>query len=114
MVLDEKVKQIIEWQESLSQLSDEYFFDLVRIYLGPVKTPFNKQNIIKNLSSFLRKDDNKRLIVSFLSDAELKILSVFFIVDEGSPETLFPFFRNSKTFPEFVSTGSFYEKLANL
>ena len=114
MVLDEKVKQIIEWQESLSQLSDEYFFDLIRIYLGPVKTPFNKQNIIKNLSSFLRKDDNKRLIVSFLSDAELKILSVFFIVDEGSPETLFPFFRNSKTFPEFVSTGSFYEKLANL
>ena len=56
------VENIMLWRESLSVMPDSHFFDLLRMYLGEIKTPYNKQNLIENLSSFLRKEDTKETI----------------------------------------------------
>ena len=50
------VENVILWRESLTTMKDTHFFDLLRMYLGEIKTPYNKQNLIENLSSFLRKE----------------------------------------------------------
>lgn len=33
-------KAYLEWQEALLRLPDQIFFDLLRLYLGDIKTPF--------------------------------------------------------------------------
>lgn len=42
-----------EWSASLVQLPDTHFFDLMRLYLGVLKTPFHKQRLVQQLSAFL-------------------------------------------------------------
>lgn len=53
---------VIAWRETLVCLSDQHFFDLMRMYLGEIKTPFNKQRLIQDLSAFLRKPENRSRI----------------------------------------------------
>ena len=45
------------FQSALLTLPDDAFFELIRNYLGPVKTPFNKHTLIARLVSFLRKPE---------------------------------------------------------
>ena len=61
------VEDIISWRESLSLLPDNHFFDIIRIYLGEIKTPYNKQKLIEELSAFLRKDSNKQNIIRLIT-----------------------------------------------
>ena len=69
-----KANEILAWRDYLTTMDDEKFFNLIHIYLGEVKTPYNKQKLIEELSSFLRKDDHKKIIVSLLSKNDIKIL----------------------------------------
>ena len=57
---------VVEWREALVRLTDQHFFDLMRMYLGVIKTPFNKQRLIEELSSFLRRKENRDRILSLL------------------------------------------------
>lgn len=70
-----KAEHVVAWREALVRLSDQHFFDLMRMYLGAIRTPFNKQRLIEELSAFLRKKDNKDIIVSLLDSFDLMILS---------------------------------------
>ena len=63
-----QVQKIIEWRETLSGMENQQFFSLIHLYLGEVKTPYNKQNLIEQLSSFLRKEENQNLIFNLLSE----------------------------------------------
>ena len=58
MKLDPKVERILEWRESFSSLPDDYFFDIIHMYLGEIKTPYNKPKLIEELSTILRKKEN--------------------------------------------------------
>ncbi|MBO6177534.1 MAG: hypothetical protein J6O39_08345 [Treponema sp.] len=104
MVVDEKVKNIMEWQEALASYSDDYFFEIVRIYLGAVRTPFNKQNVVKLISNVLRKDENKKILLSYLTEDDVKIISAVKIIPGCTAKKLYQFFNSE----------SVYEKLANL
>ena len=67
MQLDPKVQKIIDWRESIALLPDNHFFEIIRMYLGEIKTPFNKQKLIEALGAFLRHEENRRTLVSLLS-----------------------------------------------
>ncbi len=82
--LPEKARRIVEWREHLATMDDEKFFTLIRMYLGEVKTPFNKQNLIENLSAFLRREENKRAIVTMLGKRDVQIVSAVSML--GEPE----------------------------
>ena len=108
MHLDPKVQRIITWRESIATLPDVVFFDIMRMYLGEVKTPFNKQKLIEELSSFLRKEENKRTIVRLLDAGDLKLLAAIRFIPHVSQRKLESFFARS------CPVASLYERIVNL
>ena len=49
---------IAAWEQSISSLSDSRFFDIMRLYLGEIETPYNKQRLIEQLAGFIKNPVN--------------------------------------------------------
>ena len=64
-----------DWQEALLRLPSRTFFDLMRLYLGEIKTPFNKQRLLESLSGFLSKADTQHIVVKSLDRLDVLILT---------------------------------------
>lgn len=103
-----QVQKIIEWRETLSGMENQQFFSLIHLYLGEVKTPYNKQNLIEQLSSFLRKEENQNLIFNMLSENDILILNAIYFIQNCSQEKLSTFFSGTFSF------AFLYETLINL
>ncbi|MGL4987383.1 MAG: helicase-associated domain-containing protein [Treponemataceae bacterium] len=103
-----KVEHIVKWREQLSRLSDHHFFEIMRMYLGEVKTPYNKQKLIEELSSFLRKEDTKKNILLLLSRNDIQILSAIEHIPNPTQNVLLDFFSKKFTFAQL------HEELLNL
>lgn len=110
MIQDSKTQKIIAWRESLKILPDNQFFDLMHIYLGKIKTPYNKTDLIEQISAFLRKDENKKTIIKLLTKTDIKILTAINFINECTFESLEEFFSNDESF----SQKMIFEKLENL
>lgn len=108
MQLDPKVQKIIDWRESIALLPDNHFFEIIRMYLGEIKTPFNKQKLIEALGAFLRHEENRRTLVSLLSESDLKLISAVKYISGATQEKLFSFFAETFSFAQL------YERLLNL
>ena len=54
------------WKEAFSSLPDKQFFNTVRLYLGEIKTPYNKQRLTEQLGSFIRKKKISQTFSLFL------------------------------------------------
>ena len=80
--LNPKAQRIIRWRETLSTMDDERFFEIIRIYLGEIHTPYNKDKLIEQLSSIFRKEETKNTIISFLSDFDIKIITAISFIDK--------------------------------
>ena len=103
-----QVQKIIEWRETLSGMENQQFFSLIHLYLGEVKTPYNKQNLIEQLSSFLRKEENQNLIFNMLSEKDILILNAIYFIQNCTQEKLSTFFTGTFSF------ALLYESLINL
>lgn len=99
---------VVAWREALIRLSDQHFFDLMRMYLGVIKTPFNKQRLIEELSSFLRKKEYRAGIVLGLDGLELLILSAIRELPSPTQSKIIKLFSGSWSFPVL------YDKILNL
>ena len=108
MNLDAKVQKIIQWRESFCTLPDKFFFELVRIYLGEVKTPYNKQKLAEEIGAFLRKKETRESIVKFIDSTDIKILTAIKFLNEPDVEKLEKFFSSS------IQQGEFYSAVASL
>ncbi len=91
--MNPKTQRIIRWRETLSTMDDERFFEIMRIYLGEIHTPYNKDKLIEQLSSILRKEENKNTIISFLSDFDKKIITAISFIDKCTQQKLIDFFK---------------------
>lgn len=100
---EKKVQRIIRWRETMATLNDERFFEIMRVYIGEIQTPYNKDNLIEQISSILRKEQNKKRIISYLSDFDIKILSVIFSVKEPTKDKITDFFKNEYPLSEIYS-----------
>lgn len=108
MTREEQANRVLEWRESLIKLSDYHFFELIRMYLGEVKTPYNKQKLVEELSSFLRKEENKKVIAKLLSKEDVLILTAIKNLTKPSQDKLSLFFANEFSFADL------FERLLNL
>ncbi len=106
--MNPQAERILQWRESLSTLQDHHFFELMRMYLGEVKTPYNKQKLIEELSAFIRRDENKKIIIQLLSENDCLVLSAIRTIPCASQEKLIAFFTGTFTFAEL------YEHVMNL
>lgn len=82
------------WQNSLLELKEESFFDMMRLYLGEIKTPYNKQRLISSLASFIRTEANYKNIISFLDDFDIKVISAVGLIPNITEEVLIEFFSS--------------------
>lgn len=108
MPTDERVQRIIKWRESFTLLPDSHFFELMRMYLGNIKTPFNKQKIVEDLGNFIRKPETKKTMISLLSENDVKILNGIHFINNTTQDKLAEFFEGEYSFPNL------YERLLNL
>ena len=44
IMLSSHAQNVLLWRNALTKLPDNHFFELMRIYLGEIKTPYKKQN----------------------------------------------------------------------
>ena len=80
----------------------------MRIYLGEIHTPFNKDKLIEQLSSIFRKEENKNTIISYLSEFDKKIITAISFIDKCTQQKLIDFFKSEY----FLS--DIYSELINL
>ena len=80
-------------------LPDSRFFDMLRAYLGKIKTPYNKQNLIEQLSSFFCRGQNRKNLLTLLDDFDEKIIAALILIPEATQKKLSDFFSG-----EYVSS----------
>ena len=108
MSLNEHVQRIISWRESFVTLPDSHFFELIRMYLGEIHSPFNKQKLVEQLGAFLRREEIQKTIVSLLSENDIQILAAVRHINDSTQEKLASFFSGTFSF------ALLYERLLNL
>ncbi len=94
---NQQAQKVELWRECLTTLPDAIFFDLMRIYLGELKTPYNKQNLIQQLGAFLHKEQVQKTILMLLSPLECQMLTAVALLDHPNLETLATFFSDTLT-----------------
>ena len=102
------MSEIGRWQEAIAALPDKQFFNIMRLYIGEIKTPYNKQRLIEQLASFIRREENVKSIITFLDSFDLELLTAITLISKVTQETLFNFFSGTYTIPEI------YKGLLNL
>jgi hypothetical protein len=101
-------ESVIAWREAMTRLADQYFFDLLRMYLGAIKTPFNKQRLIEELSAFLRKKSTKRRILESLDAEDLLVVAAVREIQSPTQQRIVSLLSPSSSF------SSVYERVLNL
>ena len=99
---------IEQWSESIYSLDDEKFFDIIRIYIGEVKTPYNKQRLIEQLAGFVNNPGNQNNILALLDETDLKILNAICYIKNPTRDLIARFFENE------YSVADVYSVISNL
>ena len=106
--IDPHIQNIINWRESFATLPDTHFFELVRMYLGEVHTPYNKPKLIEELGTFLRKEEHRRTLVNLLSESDVQLICAVYFIQNATLEKVAAFFAGEYSF------AAVYERLLNL
>lgn len=86
------------WHDFLTGMNETRFFDLMRLYAGEIKTPYNKQKLIETLTSFLHKEENRRILFSLLSKEELVLIAAVIHIPFCTKEKAAAFFGSRFSF----------------
>lgn len=105
---EQQAQKVVQWRECLTRLPDNLFFELIRMYLGEIKTPYNKQNLIERLGAFLHKEQVQQNILLLLSPTDCQLLSAIFYLENPTHSLLARFFADT------FSTAQLRENLMNL
>jgi hypothetical protein len=96
-MIGEEQKQLRkDWLEYLTKMPTDAFLDLAKIYLGEIRTPFNKQRLQEQLSIFLHDETNRKNIKSLLSPNDIKILALIHLTGGVSEKQIGGFFTSGK------------------
>ncbi len=96
----ERLNEVEDWRSALLKLPDSVFFDIMRNYLGELKTPFNKHSLIDELSSFLRGSETRERLLRHIDDNDARVLTAVHVLNQPSLERLFTFFEGSLSYLE--------------
>jgi len=82
------------WKAAFISMPDASFFELMRSVFGKIKTPFNKQQLLNDLESFLLRDDIQETIASFIDEKDIKIITAIALFGEPSMKQIEKFFSD--------------------
>ncbi|MDR1505597.1 MAG: hypothetical protein LBI67_00695 [Treponema sp.] len=91
------------WQSALMTLPDTAFFELMRSVLGNIKTPFNKQRLLGDLSAFLARPGIQETITAFLDDGDRRIIAAIATLGEPVSGELESFFSGEYSYADLHS-----------
>jgi len=80
----------------LLTLDDESFFAVMRNYLGPIRTPFNKSELVSRLEEFLRREETRERIIAMLTEEDLQVLSAVALLGAPSRDQLARFLGENR------------------
>lgn len=103
-----RAQRILAWQEAVATLPDNRFFDIMRVYLGEIKTPYNKQRLIEQLGAFLHKEQNRKNLAAMLDDFDKEIITAVSFLPDVTQSRLSDFFSGEYTLSQL------YPQLINL
>jgi hypothetical protein len=89
-----------DWKAALLTLSDGPFFDLMRTYLGDIRTPFNKQRLVDELEGFLGRKEIQETIGSYLDASDRLLVAALAQLGEPTADELAGFFEGEIPFAE--------------
>ena len=95
--------EISDWQEAFSSLPDKQFFNTVRLYLGEIKTPYNKQRLTEQLAAFIRKEENLTSLLTLLDLFDIKLLTAISLIPNATQESLIDFFHGEYSITELYA-----------
>ncbi|MCX7023126.1 MAG: hypothetical protein NT080_00720 [Spirochaetes bacterium] len=81
-----------DWRDALVAGDTNSFLLLVRNYLGAVKTPYNKHELVSRLEAFMQAPENAAAIIGFLSDDELAVVAAVELLGPSAPTALVELF----------------------
>ena len=93
--------QLENWKKYILSLPEQVFFDIVRNYLGDVRTPFNKHDLVNKLTVFLTKDTTVEKVISLIDRADAEILTAISVLESPTVKELYRVFENKKNFYDF-------------
>ena len=96
----ERPNEVEDWRSALLKLPDSVFFDIMRNYLGELKTPFNKHSLIDELSTFLRGSETRERLLRHIDENDARVLTAVHVLNEPSLDRLFTFFEGSLSYLE--------------
>ncbi|MFP4566352.1 MAG: hypothetical protein ACLFNX_07595, partial [Spirochaetaceae bacterium] len=88
---------ISQWRKTLLTLPDTSFFELVRNYLGEVRTPFNKQSLLDRLRTFLTRPETQEAMIASIDEDDARFLSAVEFLDGPIREQLLSFLGTEYT-----------------
>jgi hypothetical protein len=88
------------WKASLLHLPENEFFAIIRNYLGPVRTPFNKHRIIDRLVSFLKQKETIDRIITLLDERDIDVLIPLYFLEDARFDDLLVYFDQTVPFLE--------------
>ena len=77
------------WADAFEAMPEQQFFKLIRLYLGEVQTPYNRQRLISQLASFIKNAENTQSILSYLDKKDITFLTAIYLIPNVSQQTLF-------------------------
>ena len=88
----------------LLNLEDESFFAVYRNYLGPVKTPYNKHDLMQELQDFLVRPTTGDRIRELLTHRDVILLSAIAVLGTPTEEQLYRFLSGEFEYSTFQAT----------
>ncbi|OQY39132.1 MAG: hypothetical protein B6229_04440 [Spirochaetaceae bacterium 4572_7] len=93
-----------EWRHVILTLPDNYFFELMKNYLGRIQTPFNKHELVDKLASFLSQHNAEDKILNSLDQKERLILTSIEFISIPTAKNIYDFFIGEIPFIELCDT----------
>ena len=100
--------EINRWAEAISSLPDKQFFNTMRLYLGEIKTPYNKQRLTQQLAAFIKKEENITSLLTLLDSFDITVLTAISLIPNTTQETIVEFFHTE------YSVTEIYAEIINL
>lgn len=99
------------WAQAFEAMPEKQFFKIIRLYLGEVQTPYNKQRLISQLASFIKTPEHTNVIISFLDQKDISYLTAIFLIPNATQQMLLDFFSDTTASEVFSTLANLTERL---
>ncbi|MCL2801901.1 MAG: helicase-associated domain-containing protein [Treponema sp.] len=98
--MNSSLRSVSFWKSALITMPDNSFYELLRSVFGKIKTPFNKQQLLNNLETFLKREDIQKAISVYIDTTDAKIIAAITLFGEPSLDQLERFFFDDFNLPQ--------------